>query len=518
MPLPLLPQGTLDFTGIVRDDVLTRLQSNFHQVNPDWDDYSVAFPENLILEGMTFCVDLVRGTMEERARQLSWSTVTDRLAAIRLGRLGNFTLSGASAATLSGIFRTPNNVPAAVAVPIPAGTRIRTGTGSSQTRYRTLTEVTLLVGTSAIAVNLEQAEEKTDNFESSNEPNLELLLNDTPYIDGSAIVSAANGNYSLFNTFLGAGSTTRAAVVLVDDAGQARVRFGTGRNGAIPQGAIQVIYKVGGGTAGEVEANTSWTVEDPLTDALGQPTTLVFNNAAASLPGTDALTVDEARVRGPLHARTNNRMVIEDDFETVATSVASIARAFMATSDDEPLIIEDTGRLEVVALGTKLASGRFEPAVPTEAKLAEIRALMAEDGDFPPVMGFTFDVAAATLRTVNVAVRVHKEANATASSVSAAIRAALADLFAVTLEDGTPNLKMNFGAKLLGSDGLPDFLIPWSDVFNSALDSAGVRYISSSANNLLLNGLHGSVSLAAREFPKLGTVTIFDEDQAGKQI
>jgi predicted metal-dependent hydrolase len=69
MPAPLLPQGTLDFTGLSRQEMLVRLQTLFNQVNPEWDDFSAAFPENLLLEGMVFQSDIMRGVIEERVRQ-----------------------------------------------------------------------------------------------------------------------------------------------------------------------------------------------------------------------------------------------------------------------------------------------------------------------------------------------------------------------------------------------------------------------------------------------------------------
>ena len=37
MPLPLLPQGTLNYTEIVREDTLVRLQKVANQLNPEWD-------------------------------------------------------------------------------------------------------------------------------------------------------------------------------------------------------------------------------------------------------------------------------------------------------------------------------------------------------------------------------------------------------------------------------------------------------------------------------------------------
>jgi hypothetical protein len=509
----------LDFTGITREDMLVRLQKLANQVNPEWDDFSVAHPENLLLESMAFIADLIRGTMEERTRQLNWATITDRLAAIRLGRLSGFQLPGATASTLSGVFTTASGQAPTTRIPIPEGTRVRTDDPTDPKRYQVTSDNAAIETTGASAtVSLEQSETVVEQFQSNNEPNQELLLSESPYIDDSMEVEAADGTYSAYSTFLGASATTKAFVIFVDDQGRARARFGNGINGSIPQGEIEVTYRVGGGVAGEVSAGASWTIEDTISDELGQPVQLILTNTSASQPASDAMTVAEARVRGPLSVRTINRVVNEEDFEFVATQIPGIARAFMATSNTSTDIAEDHGRLEIVAFGTRLDSGRYEPATPSGAKLIEIAAKLSKEGNFPPVMGFTYGVYAAPFRTVDVVVRIFKEANATATAVGKAIRAALADFFAVAFADRTPNTSIDFGAKLLGSDGLSDYTIGWSNVFDAVTATEGVRRISPLSNNLLLNNTHGSVILTPREFPELGTVTILDEDQAGKQI
>lgn len=518
MPLPLLPQGTLDYTGISREDMLVRLQKLYNQVNPEWDDFSPAFPENLLLEGMVFIADLIRGTMEERVRQTSWATITDRLAAIRLARLSGFTLPNGSPATLTGTFALATGV-ASVSIPIDEGVVVRTKEAGTSKVYRvTSVGAEIAVGESSVDVNLEQAEVETDAFDSPLEPNLELLLDKSPYIDDSAVVTANDGAYTQYLTFLGATSTTKAFVVLVDDEGRARIRFGNGINGSIPQGTINIEYKVGGGTAGEVSANALWTIETPITDSLGGAVSLTFNNTASSQSGEDAMSVAEARVRGPQSLRNRYRGVSEEDYEYIATATGGVARAFMATSDTVPTVAEDYGRLEIVAYGTELASGRFKADTPSDAKLAEIDAALSKYSDTPGVLGFKYDVFAAELTTIDVSVRINKTSTVSAVEVKENIQNALDDFFAVSLDDKTPNTSIDFGAKLLGSDGNPDYLITWSSVFDAILAAEGVRYISSASNNLLLNNLHGSIRLGDLQFPILGTVTVYDQDQNGIQI
>ena len=518
MPLPLFPQGTLDFTGIVREDVLVRLQRNANQVNPEWDDFSAAFPENLLLEGMAFVADLIRGTMEERTRQLNWATITDRLAAIRLGRISGFILTGGLSATVTGTFTIIGGGTHGQNIIIPIGTRVRTNDPTDPKKYRTTQAVTITTGSKFVDVPCEQAEEVIETVESTNEPNLEFLLGETPYIDDSAIVTAADGAYTQFDTFLGATSTTKAFVVLVDDQGRGRIRFGNGINGAIPQGNINVVYKIGGGVAGEIESGASWTIEDSINDVLVQPVSLIFTNATSSQPAADAMTVAEARVRGPLSTQVMDAVVHETQFEIVATNVPGVARAFMATSNNSTDVGEDRGRLEIIAFGEELASGRFAPATPTQSTLDLIAAKFEQTGDYPSVMGVVIEVVAATYTDANIVVRIYKDSSYTQADVSENIRNSLKDFFAVALRDKTPNPAIDFGARLLGSDGLPDYTIAWSDIFNAINDTDGVRQIPPQTNNLLINGLQSNLFLLPRKFPRIGAITILDMDAGGVQI
>jgi hypothetical protein len=310
----------------------------------------------------------------------------------------------------------------------------------------------------------------------------------------------------------------------VDSEGRGRIIFGSGINGYIPVGTIEVVYESGGGEDQEVDATTNWTPDDAVYDKDGQPVTLVFANAAASTPATDPMTVEEAKVLGPLHERLKERAVIKDDFEIVAMAVPGVARAATITSDDVSTLEEDYARLLVVGTGERLASGRYAPADSvTASKLGEISTLLAEDGTYEALMGVDHTVIGVDsnyFRDISVACRIYKEAGAAAADVKTAIEEALKDWFAVLLADKTPNPNVNFGCKLLGSDGLPDYLVPWSKIVNAVNDATGVRMLAYSGDNVLLEGNRASVTLEPMEWPRLDTanIAIYDMDQGGVQL
>lgn len=516
MPIPLLPQETLDFTGLSREDMLVRLQSLANQAQPAWQDFSTAYPENIVLELAALHGDILRGVFEERVRQLSWATITDRLAAIRLGKQSSFTFTNAVPSTVELVFTTANDAVVATRVPIPEGTIVV----ANDIRYRvTSTGLGIEVGNSSQAVNAEQAEEVSVSFSSLSEPNMEFLLERAGYVGDSLTVTASDGAYTATDIFSDKASTDRVFMVAVDNQERGRVRFGNGVAGAIPQGTVSMTYRVTAGAQGAVEQGVSWKLDSPLIDELGATVRPRITNALAAQPGTDALTVAEARIRAPLAARTaGKRATIESDHEDLALTDPTIARAFLATSESSELINEDEAVLFLVAYGAELSSGAFEAAEPSSTTLTSMAARFAKDGASPTVMGVLLSVQAAPFYTVNVTARIYKTRGAKAADVSAAIRSNLRDLFSVANAKRQPNAAVDFGFRLQNASGDADFLFPWSSVYNAVRDAEGVRRLPPSSDALLLNSTFGDVHLQPSEFPVLGTVTIYDMDQSGQQI
>lgn len=526
MPAPLLPTTPLDLTGLDRSQMLVRLQQLFTQLNPGHTDYTPAFAENLVLEGMVILADTNRATIENRARQTSWASVRNRLAAIRLGGMSNFRLMGASASVVDGVFTAQTAETIAGAVEVPAGTPIRTTDPADSKRYQTVARVVKLAGQTTVAVQAEHSESIEEVITSSGEADQEYVLSHGQYIEGTAEIEDTGGAYQIVTTFVGANTdgapivaSSKVAMILVNDKGYLVVRFGNGIMGAIPQGQIVICCKVGGGTDGAVSGGAAWILEASLFTTDGQLALLTFSNPTAALPGTDQMTVEQARVLGPLSFRTTNRAINEDDFEYAAITTPGIARAAMVTSNHADEIEENHDRLLVVGLGSRLASGRYEVAssVPT-AKLGEVTAKIARTGTIKALMGTIVEVAEGAFQEIDHSVYFYKLANYTVATVKANILAAIADFFAVALDTKTPNPQIDFGFKLRNANSTSDYLISWSLIYNAICAATGVRKLADGGNGLLLNTAASSVLLAPLSFPKPGVIRYFDMDQGGLEV
>lgn len=504
-----ISQTTLDYSDRDFNSLRLRLQDVVRSVFPDWTDFNVANFGNILLELMAHVGDILHFYQDTQAAQAFWPTLTERIAAIRMGQLIDFRLTGASSATGTATVSIP--VAGTYDLSVPLGTVFRTSDPEEPVKFRSTEAKILVAGQTSVDVPVEQAESVPDEeFDSTDDPNQEIVLSRTPYLDSSATVSAADGSYVEVTSFLGYGATDRVFATYVDEFDRAHLKFGNGVTGAIPSGVITVSYKVGGGTTGNVERGKISIIEGALFFTNGDTGATSVTNETATSGGADRMSLSEARAEAPASLRVLTRTITRSDFETVAESVAGVARAVMVTSNEYAGVQENTGRLYVVAQGSKLTSGRIAPATPSSTLLAAISTKI--DDEHPPTITFSYETLAAPLKSIPVASRVYLTRGYSGATVAAAIRAALADFFAAQLADGTKNPDVDFGANLRNAAGTIVGEIAWSDVFNVVRDVAGVRKVDEGSLGFLLDGKRESVTLLPIEFPQLSTVTLTDVD------
>jgi hypothetical protein len=516
----LLPANNFDYTDRDFESLRLRLQGLVQSVFPTWTDFNVANFGNILLELFAHVGDTMHFYMDGHAAESFWPTLSQRISAIRLAYLFGYTLRGAAAATVTLKFSIPSSYTSNLI--IPKGTVVRTTDPEEPLEFITLTEVTITAGSTEVTVQAEQAELRTETRESTDEPDQEFILANRPFIDDSIDspvysgttliqgVEAEDGGYSKVSSFLGYGADDKVFLIQVDDRDKAHVRFGNGVNGSIPQGEIKFIYKVGGGSEGNVEVGRVSVLQDSLYFVDTTAAVVSVTNEAAASGGVDRMTLDEARVQVPASLRVLNRTVTREDFETVARSVRGVARAVMVTANEYAGITENTGILYIVAQGTKLDSGRILPATPSSTLLTSVYNEIVNNK--PPTITFSFETEAAPFKSVAVSARVYIRQGYVASSVGSTIRENLQDFFAAQLSDGLDNPDIDFGANLKDAQGTIVGELAWSDIFNVIRDSAGVRKVDEGTLGLLLNGQRADIELNPIEFPQLSTVTITDAD------
>lgn len=148
-----------------------------------------------------------------------------------------------------------------------------------------------------------------------------LKLSRTPVIDGSTVVTVAGTDWKQVQSVGVSGPFDQVYQVRTLTSGATVIVFGDGIFGtALPSNApVQVVYRVGGGILGNIDLNVINTSITGYIESLASPVTvLVTNQTSTGVGGNDAETLNQARVNIPYYARTNDRAVTLEDYQTTA--------------------------------------------------------------------------------------------------------------------------------------------------------------------------------------------------------
>ena len=225
--MALLPPS-VDMTDKDFDSLRARLIALVRSVFPDWSDFSVASFGNVLLEMYAFVGDVVTYYLDAQARESRLVTATQRKNVIALARMLGYRLHGAQAATAEVTFTLAR--PPTAHVVLPAGAVVRTQEVTEPVRFQLLDDVLIPAAADPPEASgvVENSETRTQLFDARGLADLDILLDHAPYLDGSAVVSAANGGYTEVDSLLGSGPNDRHSLVLVDQNDRATVRFGNG--------------------------------------------------------------------------------------------------------------------------------------------------------------------------------------------------------------------------------------------------------------------------------------------------
>lgn len=481
------------------DSLKDRLQRSIQSVFPRWTDFGTANFGNILLEMLCYVGDNFAYYQDKQARESRFLTCVKRINGIRHARAIGYEFSGAEAATVDLLFALRQAY--ANDVSFPAGSVVRSVSATDPVRVQLLTDLTITAGNLTGTVSAENSLSHDEVFESDDTSDQEFELTFTPFLSIASITDSV-GAYEIVSNFLDSTATDRHCVVKVSEDNRAVVRFGDGVNGRVPSGNITFDYKTGGGLI-TIEQGAMTIPEFTVRDSGNNPVAFDVTNPSGVSGGADYETLEHAQATAPSTVRATDRSVAREDFEINAARVSGVERALMLTADQLAGMAENYGQIHVVARGTENASGTYNPTTPSAAQLSAVRTLI--ENDYPPTITFRFDPLAVTFKTVDITARVYLAAGANAATVDALIRANLADFFAVTNADESPNGQIDFGYNYKDESGDPDPILAWSDLFNVVRDATGVRRVDEDAFIPA-----DDVSLTIYEFPKLGTVTLIN--------
>lgn len=468
---------------------------------PEWTEFSEASFDTLLIEQAPFVGDLLAFYIDAAARESRWSTARTRAAIISLSKLVGFRPRGTLASSAAVEF-TLADVPAGDFM-LDSGTVVRTRS-APPVEFELQEPLLIEAGAdpptaTALAENSVTVRE---SFQSIDQPNQKFMLALGPYVDRSMVVSAADGPYDEeeSGTLLLAGPEDQVFVMAVGDEAALLV-FGNGASGSIPVGTINVIYRVGGGGVGNVDAGQIIDIDGPFSDSLGNSLELSIVNPERAQGGDDPQSADELRVIVPAVARSPRTTVGFDDFVTNSQRVAGVARALPLSSDQEAGIPENTVFLYIIP------DGGGDPSEVLKSSVVEALTVT-----FPKGITLRLDPRNPVYLLLDIEARVFRSPGASQGEVRANIDAALAARFAISLPGGGPNPQVDFGFNIKDVNGDPAGEVAWSQLLTLMNSTDGVRKIGDGDADFLLNGASDDVLISNKEFPQLGTVVLVDGD------
>ena len=199
-------------------------------------------------------------------------------------------------------------------------------------------------------------------------------------------LSAAGEPWTPVPDLLGSGPFDRVFVVEIDDAGIGRLRFGDGVHGARPPDALDARWRVGGGSAGNVGAES---LQHLVVDGPEQPWMLgaSVRNPLDARGGQDPETIADVRGRLSLPGTTPRRAVTEADYVAAVRDVPGVAAAaaslrwtgswytaFVAVQPADPRGLLEDGRGWRLAPGLAALVGQRLEHVRLAGRDVEVRA------------------------------------------------------------------------------------------------------------------------------------------------
>ena len=435
--VPSIDFTSRDFASI-RDDLIKLIPF----FTPEWTDHNPSDQGIVLLElcgayvgdSLHFYTDRTKG-------EAHYVTAVTQEAHTALNKLINYQPGGYVAATVTVKFTLTNADTANVT--IPKNTIVSTG-GSSPIYFETDAAAIIPAGQTVVSVTATQGISRgsTDSIltspllgTSDGTPFQSFKFTEQPIIDSTLRLfvdeSGAGTHYEYRSVahFSGIAATERVFRHHRGDDGFSVAVFGDGVTGKVPPAtsSIRSIFRVGGGTAGNVGAATIITM---VSNIVGLNTTLTVSNAAAASGGEAPETLPEQKENAPLSFSALNRAVNIDDYRAIAKTVDGVYDAYV-TYD----ALSAQANVAVAPAGGGLPSTALKDAV-----LAEL--------DEKNCIGADLVMVNPTIIPINVIGAVYLTTAASKAELTTNVDTAVEDF----LEFGETNSISKFGQNVYLSD------------------------------------------------------------------
>lgn len=344
--VPAIDYTSKDYAGFLQS-MLDYAKTAF----PEWTNQNPGSLEVMLLESLSRELDVLSYYGDRILGEAYIGTATQLSSVIQLAQLLGYTPGQPIAATGTVNFVNQTSSP----ITVPVATQVTTDyiTSLNGPIIFETTSATTISGNGSAAINVIQGvTQGTAQFTIGNNTtsptsittellgtsdgsdNQSFTLANNPVVSGSITIYIQNPNYpgtsgtdpivpwTQLNSLQAALSTDLAWAETVDANGVVTIHFGDGVNGAVPPSGLNIYanYRVGGGTIGNLSANSIIDIASPIVG-------LTITGSSATTGGTDAETIDQIRLNAPKSYATQQRAVTLADYGNLALSLSSVAQA-----------------------------------------------------------------------------------------------------------------------------------------------------------------------------------------------
>lgn len=402
--VPAIDYTSKDYTGFITS-MLDFAKTAF----PEWTNQNPGSLEVMLLESLARELDVLSYYGDRIVSEAYIGTATQLSSVIQLAELLGYTPGQALAATGTVTFQTATS---SGSVSIPLATQVTTNYISSLNGpivFETTQAATVPGNAGTVVVPVIQGVTQgsavftignstatpfsitTELIGTSDGSDLQTFsLANNPVVSGSITVYVQN---PAFGTTSGqdpilpwnqvqslqqSGSSDLAWSQTVDANGVVTVHFGDGLNGAVPPAGLNIYanYRVGGGTVGNLAANS-------ITDIASAITGVTITASSSTSGGTAAETIDQIRTNAPRAFTTQQRAVTLADYGNLAMSLPVVSQANAVANTYTNITVYVTGQGNTV---------------PTQATLDTVTAYLQPLS----LAGTVVTCTAATLVPINV--------------------------------------------------------------------------------------------------------------------
>jgi len=467
----------IDYTSSDWLAFLSDMVEKIPQLTPEWTDYSPTDQGMVILELVSFVLDALSYRNDVILNEAYLQTAGLRKSLLNLARMIDYTPGPTVSATADLEFTI---TPQPIDFVIPKRTKVSTQQTGAEESYvfETLDGLIVPAGETAGTVSAIEGETKEEILGSSTglpAQFFELSFRPLSYSpDGECSLevyvteNAVEERWTLVPSLLDSKPSAKHFEIEIDENNIVTVSFGDNQNGKIPapgSNSIRAVYRIGGGTRGNVGAHKINQMISNISEISS-----VTNPEQAS-GGVERESIESIKRMAPKTLRTLWRAVTAEDYKTLAEGLPGIAKATVMCAPPGEIAYWGQVNLYIAPEGGGL---------PSEALKSMVEEYFADR----EMLNATTVVCDPLYVPVDVSMEVAVKENYMRADVERKVRSVVENFFSF------PNV--DFGHSIFASDLVAD------------VDGIeGVHYVNLTILARGMTGV-GNVTIESNEIPQLG--------------